>query len=298
MCFTVMINFMKHKIIYFAISLAVIVPGVVSLVAYGLSPSVDFAGGSLLEISISHSDASVESVRETTTQVAEVDLKSVQPEGDQGQFLLRLNDIGEKKKNEILNLYNTRFGEENVSELRFESVGPILGKELLRKTLLAVFLATVFILFYIAYQFKDKIYGIAAILAMFHDSLILLGVWSILGHFLGVEADTLFVTALLTILSFSVHDTVVVYDRIREARKSSPRADFQGLVNKAANETLTRSLNNSLTIIFMLLALFLLGGVTIRWFVLALLVGTIAGTYSSTFTAAPLLLVLERFRKK
>lgn len=298
MCFTVMINFMKHKIIYFAISLAVIVPGVVSLVAYGLSPSVDFAGGSLLEVSISHSDASVESVRETTTQVAEVDLKSVQPEGDQGQFLLRLNDIGEKKKNEILNLYNTRFGEENVSELRFESVGPILGKELLRKTLLAVFLATVFILFYIAYQFKDKIYGIAAILAMFHDSLILLGVWSILGHFLGVEADTLFVTALLTILSFSVHDTVVVYDRIREARKSSPRADFQGLVNKAVNETLTRSLNNSLTIIFMLLALFLLGGVTIKWFVLALLVGTIAGTYSSTFTAAPLLLVLERFRKK
>lgn len=298
MCFTVMINFMKHKIIYFAISLAVIVPGVVSLVAYGLSPSVDFAGGSLLEVSISHSDASVESVRETTTQVAEVDLKSVQPEGDQGQFLLRLNDIGEKKKNEILNLYNTRFGEENVSELRFESVGPILGKELLRKTLLAVFLATVFILFYIAYQFKDKIYGIAAILAMFHDSLILLGVWSILGHFLGVEADTLFVTALLTILSFSVHDTVVVYDRIREARKSSPRADFQGLVNKAVNETLTRSLNNSLTIIFMLLALFLLGGVTIKWFVLALLVGTIAGTYSSTFTAAPLLSVLEKFRKK
>ena len=208
-----------------------------------------------------------------------------------------INNISEKKKNEIINLYHSRFGEDKVTEVRFESVGPTIGRELLMKTLAAIVLAAGFILLYVAWQFKDRTYGVAAILAMFHDTLILLGTWSLLGHFFNVEADTLFVTAVLTILSFSVHDTVVVYDRIRESVKKEPRADFTYLVNKAVNETLSRSLNNSLTIIFMLLALALLGGTTIRWFVVALLIGTIAGTYSSTFTAAPLLLVLERFRK-
>lgn len=292
-----MINFMKLKKLYFALSLLVIIPGVVSLILFGLKPSVDFVGGSLLEVQIAKEDATREQVEQTTSQVAEVEIKELQETGDK-TYLLKLNDISEKKKNEIINLYHTRFGDQSVNEVRFETVGPTLGRELLVKTLIAVFLAAGFILFYVAYQFKDRIYGIAAILAMFHDSLILVGIWSLLGHFFNIEADTLFVTALLTILSFSVHDTIVVYDRIRESVRNNPRAKFEDLVNKAVNETLTRSLNNSLTIIFMLLALFILGGTTIRYFVLALLIGTIAGTYSSTFTAAPLLLVLERFRKK
>ena len=288
---------MKLKKLYFALSLLVIIPGVVSLILFGLKPSVDFVGGSLLEVQIAKEDATREQVEQTTSQVAEVEIKELQETGDK-TYLLKLNDISEKKKNEIINLYHTRFGDQSVNEVRFETVGPTLGRELLVKTLIAVFLAAGFILFYVAYQFKDRIYGIAAILAMFHDSLILVGIWSLLGHFFNIEADTLFVTALLTILSFSVHDTIVVYDRIRESVRNNPRAKFEDLVNKAVNETLTRSLNNSLTIIFMLLALFILGGTTIRYFVLALLIGTIAGTYSSTFTAAPLLLVLERFRKK
>jgi preprotein translocase subunit SecF len=147
---------------------------------------------------------------------------------------------------------------------------------------------------YVAWQFKEKKFGVCAILAMFHDTLILLGSFSLLGHFLKVEVDTLFVTAVLTILSFSVHDTVVVYDRIRESMKVHPDVPFDKLVNKAITETLARSLNNSLTIIFMLVALLLLGGTTIRWFVAALLIGTVAGTYSSTFTAAPLLVVWDK----
>jgi len=163
---------------------------------------------------------------------------------------------------------------------------------------MAVIIAAGFILFYVAYRFKEKRYGVCAILAMFHDSLILLGIYSLLGHFFGVEIDTLFVTAVLTILSFSVHDTVVVYDRIRESVRLYPRADYYSLVNKAVAETLTRSVNNSMTIIFMLLTLYLLGGETTKWFVFALLIGTISGTYSSTFTAAPLLVVWNSLIKK
>jgi preprotein translocase subunit SecF len=294
----ILIPFMRYKTLYFALSLVVILPGLFFLLRFGLRPSVDFAGGSLLEVEVNHEEASAETITQTTNQVEGVDLGSIQKSGGENQYLLRLNDMGENKKNEILNLYNTRFGEKNVSEMRFEMVGPTLGRELLRKTLFAVILAGGFILSFVAYQFKDRIYGIAAILAMFHDSLVLIGIWSILGYFFKIEADTLFVTAVLTILSFSVHDTVVVYDRIRESRKEDKKSDFEYLVNKAVNETLSRSLNNSLTIIFMLLALFLLGGTTIKWFVLALLIGTVSGTYSSTFTAAPLLLVLEKFRRK
>ena len=133
---------------------------------------------------------------------------------------------------------------------------------------------------------------------MFHDTFIVLGVFSLLGHFANIEVDTLFVTALLTTLSFSVHDTIVVYDRIRESLKRHPKAAFEDIVNLSVAETLGRSVNNSLTIIFMLVALFLLGGVTTRWFVLALLIGTISGTYSSTFTAAPLLVVWENWLQR
>jgi len=135
-------------------------------------------------------------------------------------------------------------------------------------------------------------------LAMFHDTFVMLGVFSLLGHFLGVEVDTLFVTAMLTILSFSVHDTVVVYDKIRDSQKRFPKANFVDLVDKAVTETLPRSINNSMTIIFMLVALWLLGGESIKWFAFALLIGTISGTYSSTFTAAPLLVIWKNLKKK
>ena len=136
-------------------------------------------------------------------------------------------------------------------------------------------------------------YGVCALLAMFHDMLVLIGTFSLLGYFLHVEVDVLFVTAVLTILSFSVHDTIVVYDRIRELKRKERGLTYVETIDTAVTETLSRSLNNSLTIIFMLLALWLLGGDTIRWFVFALLIGTITGTYSSTFTAAPLLVIWD-----
>lgn len=289
-----MINFMRHKRIYFAISGVFLVPGVLFLLLFGLKPSVDFVGGTLWEVKFEKSTASRSDV-EKILKEDQIDFSSVQLTGE-GSVILKLLPTAESEKVKIGEILSAKLGP--LTELRFETVGPTLGRELLIKTLVAVVLAAGFILAYVAYQFKDKMYGICAILAMFHDSLILLGSFSLLGKFFGVEVDTLFVTALLTILSFSVHDTIVVYDRIRESIKNNPNEGFEYLVNRAVNETLVRSLNNSLTIILMLLSLLLLGGVTIRWFVAALLIGTITGTYSSTFTAAPLLLVWKDWEGK
>ena len=283
-------NFTKHLYLYFIISAIVILPGLYSLIRFGLQPSIDFTGGSIIEV-----QGSELKIEEQFKGIEEIELISIQ-NTNENTYLLKLKPIDEAKKEEILNKLNEKYGE--VEELRFETVGPVLGKELIRKTLIAVVLAAGFILAYVAYQFKDKKYGICAVLAMFHDSLVILGIFSLLGHFKGVEVDTLFVTALLTSLSFSVHDTVVVYDRIRETIKNHPKANFETVVNKALTETMSRSVNNSLTIIFMLTCLWLLGGQSIKWFVFALLIGTISGTYSSPFVAAPLLVVWERIKKK
>jgi len=286
-----MVDFIKYKKMYFLISAFFLVPGIVSLFVWGLKPAIDFTGGTLLELKLEENDQfSIFSVQTDNDKVI-----SVQESGE-GTYLFRMEPIGEEEKNEIKNQLAEKFGEPE--EIRFETVGPTLGRELLDKTLVSVVLAAGFILAYVAYQFKDKMYGICAILAMFHDTLILLGSFSLLGHFLGVEADVLFVTAVLTTLSFSVHDTVVVYNGIRDAARAHPKASFESVVNHAIGETLVRSLNNSLTIIFMLLAVVLLGGPTIRWFAVALLIGTVAGTYSSTFTAAPLLIIWKHTRSE
>jgi preprotein translocase subunit SecF len=267
------------------------------LFLHGLRPSIDFTGGALLELKFEQ-DTKILGYEEIKSLIEEqgFDVSSVQSSGEK-TLLVRLKPISKDDVATIKTALAEKFGE-MPEELRFETVGPTLGKELLLKTIVAIILAAGFILAYVAWRFKDLKFGVCAILAMFHDSFILLGSFSLLGHFFGVEVDTLFVTAVLTLLSFSVHDTVVVYDRIRESQKKLPDMTLVDLVNKATTETLSRSINNSLTIIFMLLALLLLGGVTIRWFVAALLIGTIAGTYSSTFTAAPLLVIWEQIEKR
>lgn len=288
---------MRFKWLYFVLSALVLIPGVVSLVLFGLRPSIDFTGGSLLELKFTNHQSPITSHQlKEVVEEAGFQVSSVQESGEK-TYLFRLAPITKDEVTTIKTALAEKF-EEEPEEVRFETVGPILGQELLRKTLIAIVLAAGAILAYVAWRFKDKKFGICAILAMFHDTFILLGSFSLLGHFFGVEVDTLFVTAVLTILSFSVHDTVVVYDRIRESQKFFPDASFEDSVNKAITETLSRSLNNSLTIIFMLVALLLLGGVTIRWFIAALLIGTIAGTYSSTFTAAPLLVVWENLKTR
>ena len=289
-------HFMKLKWLYFLISAIVILPGVFSLFKWGLKPSVDFTGGTLLELEFTQVISDKLSAVSGTLEELNIDYSSVQTSGEK-RILIKAKPITKEDVASIIGTLAEKVGEKPL-ELRFDTVGPTLGQELIKKTFIAILLAAGFILLYVWKQFKEPMYGVCAILAMFHDSLVLLGTFSLLGHFAGVEIDTLFVTAVLTILSFSVHDTVVVYDRIRESRKRFPGVPFEDLVDKAVTETLSRSVNNSMTIILMLIALYLLGGTTTKWFVLALLVGTISGTYSSTFTAAPLLVVWEQLKKR
>ncbi len=284
---------MRYRLLYFTLSLLVLLPGLLALGRWGLRPAIDFTGGTRWEIK---TDLQAEQLRQSLQSEPDLAAKLHQIEGtNQGTLILKLAPLNEKEKERFWNLWQKQ-GE--LEEVSFESVGAILGRELLVKTVLGILLATGLILLYVAWRFQELMYGVCAILAMLHDTFIVLGIFALLGHFAGVEVDTLFVTAVLTVLSFSVHDTVVVYDRIRELKRLFPRQGFTTLVNQAVNETLPRSLNNSLTIIFMLLALLLLGGSSLRWFVVALLIGTIAGTYSSTFTAAPLLVVWYNRRGK
>lgn len=288
-----MLNFMKYYWLYFVISALVIVPGVISLARYGLKPSIDFTGGTLVELKFTE-NINQEVIRDNIP--AEIEVASIQTTGD-NTFLIRSKPISRAQNQLLQSQLASAAG--MLNEVRYETVGPTLGQELLNKTFTAIAITALAITLFVAYRFKELKYGISAVLAMFHDTLVLLGIFSLLGHFKGVEVDTLFVTAVLTTLSFSVHDTIVVYDRIRETLKHTTRLPFTTVVNKAVAETLSRSINNSMTIIFMLLALWLLGGATTRWFVFALLVGTVTGTYSSTFTAAPLLLLWNKiFAKK
>lgn len=285
-------NFIKYWPVYVALSAVVLIPGIVSLMTNGLNPSIDFTGGSLLEITTT-AETSEDAIYKAAQQVKE--LESVQASGE-NQFVLKTEELSVETKNELVTSLTEQLG--GVELLRFEAIGPTLSKELVSKTITAIAIVAVFIIVYVARQFNEWKYGVSAILAMLHDTLVLLGAFSLFGYFWGVEVDVLFVTAVLTTLSFSVHDTIVVYHRIRELRQKNRSASIESVLNTAVTGTLSRSINNSMTIILMLLALSLLGGETIRWFSVALLLGAITGTYSSPCVAIPLLYAWEKFAKR
>lgn len=276
---------MKYLRLYFILSALVIIPGLYSLFTFGLKLSIEFTGGSRLTLINASSSADV--ITNTFKDYSPLIEDST---GD--SVTLKMKEISQDNVTKTLDSLKT--SDPNIKLSDFETIGPALGQETIKKTINALLIASVLLLFYISFAFKQIKYGLCALLAMFHDTAVLIGSFSLLGYFKGVEIDLLFVTAVLTILSFSVHDTIVVYDRIRELSHKNKGIDFSSLVNRAVTETMTRSLNNSLTIIFMLIALFLIGGETTKYFSLALLIGTVTGTYSSTFTAAPLLVVWEK----
>ena len=285
-------NWMKYRHLYAFISGTVIIVGIYSLITWGFNLGIDFKGGALVEYKIEKEI----STEEATNKLEEkgVEVTSIQKIGSDS-YLFRLESIDSQKREDVKSILTEVGG--GIEELRFENVGPSIGPELVRKTIYALGLAAIAILIWVTIQFKSFKFGVSAILAMFHDSLVLLGTFSLLGHFFGAEIDFLFVTAMLTILSFSVHDTIVVYDRIRESQKKLGGSLYD-LANKATTETMVRSLNNSFTIIFMLVALILLGGTSVKWFAIALLIGTISGTYSSPFVAVPLLVTWDELQKK
>ncbi len=264
-----MIPWMKYKFFYFVVSGILLSTGLFSLFKYGLNLGIDFTGGVIAEYQLSNGE-------------------------------IKSQKYGVKSEEEISKIRED-IKDQGAKELKFEIVGPSIGPELIKKTYYAITMSAMLILLWVAVQFKSIKFGVSAILAMIHDSLILLGSFSLLGHFANVEIDFLFVTAVLTILSFSVHDTIVVYDRIREKQKKydpSLGSDIEKIANSALTETMVRSINNSFTIIFMLLSLVLMGGDSVRWFAVALLIGTISGTYSSPFVAVPILVTWENLQNK
>ena len=286
-------DWLRYKKIYFIVSVFMVGISVYALTTWGLELGLDFTGGSnaeyRFETAISEADVT------NKLNEAGVDVSSVQSTQN-NSYLFKFPPLDTEKRQKVKEVLN-EISQESVEEMRFEIVGPSVGPELIKKTIYAIAVAAFAILLWVAYQFKSLKFGASAIIAMFHDSFILIGAFSLLGRFFGAEVDFLFVTALLTTLSFSVHDTIVVFDRIREISKTSADNDV-GVANHALSETMVRSLNNSFTIIFMLVALLLLGGTTIRWFAGALLIGTVLGTYSSPFVAVPLLVTWDKIISK
>lgn len=290
-----MTHLMRYKFIYFLISLLIILPGLFYLFKYGLKLGIDFTGGALLEYKFTQ-QLNTEDLKKEISNLG-VEVGGITTTGT-NSYLIRTKPVEQDQINKIKTDLANKFG--SIEERRVESVGPVIGKELTQKALTAILLASVAIVIYIAFSFRKVPkpasswrFGITAVIALIHDILVVVGVFAILGVVLGVEVDTLFVTALLTIIGFSVHDTIVVFDRIRENLLKSPGRKFTDVTNLSIVQTLGRSLNTSLTVVFVLTALLLFGGETIKWFVVALLIGIVSGTYSSIFNATALLVYWE-----
>lgn len=287
-------DLLKYRKLYYLFSGTLIVISVVSLLVWGLNFGIDFTGGSLLEVEYKETRPENQKIKEDLSGL-ELGETVLQPTGERG-LLIRLREVDEATHQKILDALNR----EQIEEKRFDSIGPVIGKELKEKAQKAVLFVLIAIVLYIAWAFRHVSkpvssfrYGFIALVALFHDILITAGIFSILGHFLNFEIGIPFVAAILTILGYSVNDTIVVFDRVRE-NLSKHTGDFQDTVSKSIRETLVRSFNTSLTTLFVLVAIFFLGGETIRYFVLTLIIGIVIGTYSSIFLASPLLVSLKR----
>ena len=284
--------------LWYAISLIVVVPGLISLVLFGLNLGIDFTGGSAWEVQFDR-QVSTESIRQTLAANGRSEAQ-VQQIGDDEEhtYLIRMRALQEgSAEKQALTQALGELGTLNPAREALNTVGGSVATSIGRRSILAVAAASVGVLLYIAWAFRNTqnplLYGICAIVAMLHDALLVVGVFSILGVLADVEVDALFVTALLTVIGFSVHDTIVVFDRIRENLIARVAPTFEEIVNYSIAQTIVRSLNTSRTVVITLLALYLFGGSTTRDFVLALLLGLVSGTYSSIFNASQLLVSLE-----
>lgn len=287
-------NIVKHRYVYFAISLVVIIPGLIALLVWGFPLAIDFTGGSLLDATFSGQAPQPAQILAIYDQFGFGD-SQVQTSGTH-EVIIRSKDMTEDMKTQIVDAMQKQFNQ-TITVQSFETVGPSIGREVASRAAEAVALAALGIMAYVTYAFRGVPhafrYGVSAIIAMLHDVAVVVGIEAILGHFLGWEVDSLFLTALLTVIGFSVHDSIVVFDRIRENSNVYRRLPYETVVNHSVVQTLDRSINTQLTVMLTLLALVLFGGVTIRHFVVTLLVGIFSGTYSSIFNASPILVVWE-----
>lgn len=289
-------NIIKNRKIWFAFSSILFLISVVALGLWGLKLGVDFTGGSLLEINFKNTPdrAQIQNVLDDAKVEAQIQLAS------NGNIIIRATTLSEEEHQNVLSKLQEKFGE--LTEQRFDSIGPSIGQELKNKSITAVILITIVVLLYIAWAFRHVarpvpsiVYGGIVVLTFIHDVTIPLGFFAFLGHFAGVEIGSPFIAAVLTILGYSINDTIVVLDRVRENLRRM-KGVFEDIVETSVRQTISRSINTSLTTILALLAVYLFGGDTIKDFSLALMIGIFFGTYSSIFIASPLLVVWQKWK--
>lgn len=304
-------SIVRHRKIFYIISAVLIVASVVPIILWGLKPGIDFSGGSLLEIVYDGEKPLLDEIKNEISKAGFADA-SVRP--TDGGFIMRAREISQQEKNQIFEAVALG-GRFKPIEKTFSNVGPVMGKEALMKSWVSIALVLVAIVVFIAFAFRKVsqiskfsgsklpsswIYGLVTVAALAHDVLIPTGVAAWLGEFRGFEVDTLFVTALLVILGFSVHDTIVVFDRVRENLHKNEEfkegMEFDEVVGRSINETLIRSLNTSLTTLLAILALYIWGPESVRNFSLILIIGIAIGTYSSIFIGSPLLVTINKLR--
>lgn len=293
-------NIIGNRKIFYVVSGVLVLLSVIVFALWGLRLGIDFSGGSILELEFSGIRPDVQELKSATAEWSGGTILFT-PVEELG-LLVRTEHLSEEKHQELLGLLSG--GEEGLFiETRFDSIGPTIGRELKNRSLISLVLVISLIVLYVAWAFRKVSqpiqswkYGVVTIITLVHDVILPVGVFAFLGRFYMIEVDTLFVTALLTIMGFSVHDTIVVFDRIREHLKAARiQGGFEGIVNQSVNETMIRSINTSLTVLLALFAVFLFGGESVGFFSLALIIGIVTGTYSSIFIASPLLVTWYKF---
>lgn len=290
----------KQRSLWWALSGGVILAGLIAMaiswtqIGFPLRPSIDFVGGTRLQFELDCSQPNSCNQPIQITEVREVlkgeglENSSVQLLGNDRAVSIRTPPLDVEERTQLQTRLSEKVGVFDPQKSQIDTVGPTIGKQLLRSGVLALVVAFAGIAIYLSVRFQLD-YAVFALVALFHDVLVTAGVFAILGLVQGVEIDSLFIVALLTIIGFSVNDTVVIYDRVRENAKLYPERPIDETVDAAVNQTLTRSINTSLTTMLPLLAIFLFGGTTLKYFALALIIGFIAGAYSSIFIASTLL---------
>ena len=288
-------NILGKRYIFFALSTLLIVPGLIILFAGGMPLSIDFTGGSLLELSFSGVEPGTEDIYAVyeAQNIEDVQVQTTET----GSFIIRSQFLENEVRDAVLVALAETIGEPTV--VRFDSVGPSIGQQVTSRGAQAIAISSILVVLFIAWSFRGVQnafrYGVSAILAMLHDVALIFSITAIGGKYFGWEIDSLFLTALLTVIGFSMQDSIVVFDRIRENSTIHRRLDFEKLVNHSIVQTLQRSINTQLmTVEFLLLALAMFGGITLREFAIVLLIGLLSGTYSSIFVAAPILVVWEK----
>ncbi|MHB8917248.1 MAG: protein translocase subunit SecF [Desulfocucumaceae bacterium] len=284
-----MFHFVKRRKIFYLLSILVLIPGLISLFIQGLNLGIDFTSGSIMEVRFDKA-VQVDQVRETVKGQG-LEASRIQQSGDR-DFLIRTGKLNQEDSKKLMDAFTAKIGKADL--LRNEFVDPIISTELFWKALGALAVASVIMVIYITIRFEFK-QGIAAIIALLHDVLVVIGMFSLFR----IEVDSAFIAAILTIIGYSINDTIVIFDRIRENLRSRKKdQSLEDLVNLSIWQTLARSINTVLTVMFVLLSLYFLGGSTVKTFVLAMLIGVGSGCYSSIFNASPIWVDLRLMEKR